>query len=107
MQFHLDEHVTPEIAEALRRRGVNVTTTADAGLLSAPDEAHVAYALREKRVIFTNDRDFLRLHSAGVEHCGIVYCAPQSKSIGEIFRHLALMHDCLEEDDMRGQVEYL
>lgn len=107
MLFHLDEHVDPAIAEALRRRGIDVTTTADAELLSASDEEHVVYALNEQRVIFTNDRDFLRLHADGVKHYGIVYCPPQSRTIGEVFRHLALMHDCLEDTEMIGEVEYL
>jgi arylsulfatase A-like enzyme len=52
----------PPIAAGLRGHGIDVTTTADAQLLSADDEDHVAFALREGRVIFTNDADFLRLH---------------------------------------------
>jgi hypothetical protein len=44
IRFHLDEHVASAIAEGLRRRGIDVTTTADAGLLDAPDEDHLAFA---------------------------------------------------------------
>lgn len=107
MRFHLDEQVDPAIAEGLRHRGIDVTTSQSAGLLSAPDKDHVAFALEEQRVIFTNDRDFLRIHSRGGAHCGIVYSPPQAKSIGEIIRFLGLMHDCLAADEMHGQVEYL
>ena len=32
MRFHLDEHVPHAIAEGLRRRGIDVTTTVEAGL---------------------------------------------------------------------------
>lgn len=84
MKFHLDEHVNPAIAQSLRRRGINVTTTEDANLVSATDVDHVAFALREGRVIFTNDSDFLRLHAEGVRHAGIAYCAPQTRAVGEI-----------------------
>jgi predicted nuclease of predicted toxin-antitoxin system len=107
LRFHLDEHVDPVIAEALRQRGIDVTTTRSAGLISAPDHAHVAYCIEQHRVIFTNDADFLRIDSGGDEHFGIVYSAPQARNTGHIVRHLCLMHDCLEEDEMRGKVEYL
>ena len=107
MRFHLDEHVDPAIAVGLRRRGIDVTTTADANLLSAPDPEHVEFALRELRVVFTNDSDFLALHQSGVHHYGIAYCERSARSIGEIIRHLCLMNDCLADDEMVGCVEYL
>ena len=84
----------------------DVTTTPDAKLQGADDLAHIAYALGEARVIFTQDDDFLRHHHAGVPHAGIVYSKQGSRTIGEIVRHLKLMHDCLDDADMAGQVEY-
>jgi predicted nuclease of predicted toxin-antitoxin system len=107
MRFHLDEHVDTAIAHGLRLRGIDVTTTSDAGLLNAPDESHLQFARREGRVIFTNDPDFLRFASISTEHPGIAYCARTARSIGYIVRHLCPMHDCLEADQMRGQIEYL
>ena len=62
------------VAQGLRRRGIDVTTTADAGLLGAGDPDHIAFAVANGRVIFSNDPDFLRLHDEGVEHPGIAYC---------------------------------
>ena len=106
MRFHLDEHVADAVATGLRRRGIDVTTTSDAGLLDAADEAHIAFALREGRVVFTQDRDFLRLHADGISHAGIVYAAQGSRTIGEIIRFLVLLHDSTEEADMVGRVEY-
>ena len=58
LRFHLDEHIDSAIADGLRRRGIDVTTTAEAGLRGAGDEAHVAFALSEGRVVVTNDADF-------------------------------------------------
>ena len=107
LRFHLDEHVPHAVANGLRRRRIDVTTTTEAGLLGADDEAHVAFALRESRVIFTNDRDFLRLAASGAAHAGIVYCPPADSRIGEIIRYLALMHECLDPEDMMNHVEYL
>ncbi len=107
IQFHLDEHVANAIAHGLRLRDIDVSTTVDAGLQGAEDLAHIAYALTEGRVIFTQDDDFLRHHHTGVTHAGIVYSKQGSRTTGEIVRYLKLMHDCLDESDMAGQLEYL
>jgi predicted nuclease of predicted toxin-antitoxin system len=61
IRFHLDEHVPHAIAEGLRRRGIDVTTTVEAGLRSATDDVHLAYAVEQRRVVVTNDPDFLVL----------------------------------------------
>jgi len=74
IRFHLDEHCPHAIAAGLRRRGIDVTTATDAGLLSAADDAHVVYALAHGRVIFTEDDDYLALDARGVSHAGIAYC---------------------------------
>ena len=75
IRFHLDEHVNPRVAAGLRLRGIDVTTTTEAGLLRTSDEDHIAFAVSQNRVIFTQDADFLRLHAAGISHPGIGYCA--------------------------------
>lgn len=106
IRFHLDQHVANSVALGLRLRGVDVSTTHEAGLQDAADLAHIEYALAEERVIFTQDDDFLRHHEAGVPHAGIVYSKQGSRSIGEIVHYLKLMNDCLAPDDMIGKVEY-
>ena len=95
------------MAHGLRRRQIDVTTTTEAGLLNAADEAHVEFALREARVIFTNDAGFLRRSAQGIPHAGIVYCPPGASRIGDVVRYLALMHDCLDPQDVANRVEYL
>lgn len=107
IRFHLNEHIPQAVADGLRRRGIDVTTTSDADLLSAADVEHVRFALTETRVIFTQDSDYLRLAALGAEHCGIVYCPQQSLSIGEIVRSLTLFWEVMEPDEMKGRVEYL
>ena len=107
LRFHLDEHVAHAIAHGLRQRQIDVTTTTDAGLLSAPDDDHLEFASREQRVIFTNDSDFLRLAADGRPHTGIVYSPPEASSIGDVIRFLALLHDCLSPDDVANRIEYL
>jgi len=105
--FHLDENCDRAIAEGLRRRGVDVTTTPDAGLLHAGDELQIAYALALRRVIFTQDRDFLRLHASHLPHAGIAYCDKDTKSIGEIITMLVLIWEVYEPGEMVDRVEFI
>jgi predicted nuclease of predicted toxin-antitoxin system len=62
IRFHLDENVSNSIAEGLRRRGIDVTTTPEIGLIAASDAQQIAFALSQNRVIFTHDDDFVVLH---------------------------------------------
>ncbi|MGE0756763.1 MAG: hypothetical protein AB7O38_07075 [Pirellulaceae bacterium] len=58
-------------------------------------------------MIYTNDADFLSLATSGVQHAGIVYCSPGSRSIGDVIRRLALMHACMQPDEMMNRVEFM
>ena len=95
------------LPEGLRRRGVDVTTTPEVGLLHASDEKQIAYALPLGRVIFTQDRDFLKLHAASVPHAGIAYCDKDTKSIGEIITMLILIWEVYEPEEMGNRVEFI
>lgn len=71
-RFHLDESVHSDIADGLRQRGRDCTTSQEVGLLEASDEAQLAFALNDRRVIITRDSDFAVLHATGVRHAGIL-----------------------------------
>src|SRR4051794_6239991 len=100
LRFYLDEHVDSAVADGLRRRGIDVTTTTDAGLRGADDTDHIAFGLAQGRVVFTNDSDFLRLHDEGADHAGMAYCHQQSRSVGEIIRAPDLMWEIPEPEEM-------
>jgi predicted nuclease of predicted toxin-antitoxin system len=85
IRFHLDEHISAHIAAGLRRRNIDVTTAAEAGLIGATDVAHLEFAVSSGRVVVTQDDDFLRLHAQGVNHAGIT----------------------LSPEEMAGRVEFL
>lgn len=106
VKYYLDEHVHPAIAAGLRRRGVNVLTTQEAGMLGASDEEHLILAANQERVIFTQDEDFLRLHARGEEHEGIVY-ARQRTAIGYIVRSLMLIFEVISADEMKNRIEFI
>jgi predicted nuclease of predicted toxin-antitoxin system len=107
IRFHLDEHCHRALAEGLRRRGIDVTTTPEAGLMSATDEQQLAYSSDSGRVLFTQDRDLLRLNAAGVAHAGIAYCDQDTKSIGALIQGLVLIWELLEPSEMVNRVEFL
>lgn len=107
IRFHLDEHVDTDIALALRRHGVDVTTTVEAGLRTKSDEDHFRFATAERRVIVTDDPDFIRLAGRSPDHPGIVVCHRSSRSIGQVIQGLILVYEVLTPEEMRGRVEYL
>jgi predicted nuclease of predicted toxin-antitoxin system len=107
IKFHLDDYVSPAVADGIRRRGMDVTTTIDAGLQGADDVDHIAFALPAGRVIVTHDDDYLALHAQGVRHAGIAYCHQHPRSVGQIISTLVLIWQVLEPAEMEGRVEYL
>jgi predicted nuclease of predicted toxin-antitoxin system len=107
IRFHLDENVDPRVASGLRLHAIDVTVTAEAGLLAASDLDQLDYIAREDRVIITQDHDFLRLHSAGHSHPGIAFYQAGTRSIGQVIRGARLIWELLEPAEMQNRVEYL
>ncbi len=106
IRFHLDEHMDPAIAQALRRAGIDVTKSADRQLLGQLDETHFVQAQAERRVIVTDDTDFIVLSRSDPTHPGIVFCRRTQHTLGDIIRFLILMHGVYEPADLVGQIEY-
>ena len=107
IRFHLDEHVDPDIARALRQHDIDVTTTVEVGLRTQSDEAQLAFIRQERRVIVTHDADFLRFASRSNDHPGIAYSHKTARSLGDMIRSLILIYEVLEPGDMAGRVEFL
>ncbi|HEX3601796.1 MAG TPA: DUF5615 family PIN-like protein [Lacipirellulaceae bacterium] len=107
VRYHLDENVDPAVAEGLRRRGVDVTTTQAVDLMRASDDKQLEYALAEGRTLVTHDEDFLAMAKEGIQNAGIAYCHPQSRTIGQMIAALLLIRDCLTPSDMMNHIEFL
>lgn len=107
LKFHLDEQVATALATGLRRHGIDVTTTAAAGLRNRRDTEQLEFALQESRVVVTHDRDFQKLHALGTPHTGIAWCRQDKYSVGELLSLLVLMDACYSADEMAGRVEFL
>ena len=58
IRFHLDENIDPNVAKALRRQGIDVTTSQEMNLLGQPDEVQFDFVFSQKRVIVTHETDF-------------------------------------------------
>lgn len=107
IKFHLDENVSNAIANGLRIREIDVTTSPEEGLIGVSDKEQLAFALSQQRVIFTFDDDFLSLASTGIEHAGIIYTRQQRRSIGKIIGDLVLVWECLDSEYIYGRIEFL
>lgn len=107
IRYHLDEHVDPAVAEGLRQRGVDVTTTVEAGLTGASDMDQLAFAAAQGRVFVTRDRDFLVLDSEGVGHAGIAFWHSRRRNVGQLVLDLVLLWRAVTAEEIHGRVEYV
>lgn len=107
MTFHTDDNVAEAVALGLRRRGFDVTTTPEAGLRGASDEAQLAYCLVQGRVMISHDADMLRLASSGTPHAGVAYARNQRYPVGDLVRRLLALASRLTAGEMRNRVEFL
>ena len=76
VKYYLEENVPPQVAEGLRRRGVDATGADAEGMRRAYDEDQSARAAGEGRCLVARDRDdFFRLtvrqYDEGVSHRGV------------------------------------
>ena len=107
LKFHLDENVHHAIARALSARGIDVTTTTEAGLLSKDDPTQLAFANSAKRVLVTHDGPLLALAEITAGHAGIAFSQKDTLSIGQLTRALIRLHDQFSSSDIAGRIEFL
>lgn len=111
--LYTDEDVTDDLAPALRRRGYDAQSTAEAGNLSLSDENQLRYATEQGKTILTyNIEDFVSLthqwHEQGIAHAGIILSEQFSqRRFGELLRRLLRLLDSLTADEMHQQIIYL
>lgn len=108
VRFLIDEHIDHAIAAALRLRGYDVLTLADANLLGADDLlAILPFAIAENRVLVTRDADFLALHVRGESHAGIVHWHGKKHNVKEAIHYLLQLVRKETSESMAGQVRYV
>lgn len=82
IRFYLDENVQTFIAEQLKRRGIEVVTVRELGLLGDEDINHLERAAQMGYVLCTHDSDYVDLAADGREHAGIVFGQQHKHTIG-------------------------
>jgi hypothetical protein len=113
MKLHLDEDADAHaLLNALRQRGLDVSSSRELALLQCSDEKQLEWAFKQGRAIYTyNASDFCRLHSEfirhGRHHAGIIIGDQQVLSIGEETRRLLKISDARTAADMRDNLEFL
>lgn len=109
LRLYFDECQNARVLAGIRRRGIDVVSAADEGLLGAGDEEHLRRAIELSRVIVTGDQDFLRLAhdltEAGETFPGLIF-VPNDMPIGHAVRGLEIAAMVLDPADMVGQIEW-
>jgi predicted nuclease of predicted toxin-antitoxin system len=76
-RLYMDEQFPKIVSQLLREMGHDILTVQEAGKgnLGIPDEDVLSFAIAENRAVVTLNRDdFIRLHRADSQHCGIIVC---------------------------------
>ena len=110
LKLHLNEHLSPRLAEQLRQHGFDVTSTVELDMLAADDDKQLAYAASTQRAIVTfNHRDFAVRHDAymaeGKEHWGIILSTEEDMDV--LRRRLLRLLNTFSEDELKNQVQWL
>jgi hypothetical protein len=110
LPLYADECVDGRILAGLRRRGIDITTADEQGLLSADDVQHVARAAELGRCLVTSDRDFLviasNLLSRELFFPGLFFIQSHAK-VGEAVRALAEAALFRDPVDMKDRIDWI
>lgn len=107
LRFYLDENMDPEIAEQLRRRGIDALTARDVSLLKVSDGVQLRYAATDGRVLCTKDSDFANPANWNVEHDGIAFFPDSNVSIGCMVEALQEVHRAESPESMKNSLRFL
>ena len=102
-RFYANENFPLPVVAALREAGHDVLTVQETGRANQqwPDEAVLAFAIREGRCVLTlNRRHFMRLHQKVPAHHGIVVC----KYDPDFAAQAAKIHTAVMEVNLAGRL---
>ena len=94
VSIQCDEHVKRSVIEGLRARGVDVHTAEEENIKGVPDAYLLDHCIRKKRVLLTNDSDFLDIIEGRV-HPGIIFITSQFAPVGDIIRAVIILVDTM------------
>lgn len=94
------------VTNGVSDRGIDAIPAQQAGLAGYSDEIVLEADTRLGRVVYTNDRDYLRIHSTGVPHAGIIFHREGKYSINQAIEDLEIACKVFEMDEMRNRVHW-
>ena len=111
LAFYMDHHVPKAITNGLRLRDVDVLTAHEDGTDEYEDPALLDRATELKRVLFTQDDDFLGEASGrmqkNISFYGVIYAHQLRVSIGTCVNDLELIAKSCDPEDIIGKVQFL
>jgi hypothetical protein len=111
--LHLDEdNHDHDLAEALRRSGLETHRSGDHGMDATSDEDQLEFAAAHAFVLYTSNlRDYERLHrerlETGLTHAGIIFRPSRRWSVGEQARRILRIWEALSAEEMVNRIESL
>ncbi len=109
--LYSDESVDRRVVQGLRRRGVDVLTADDEGMLGASDEDQMRHAVESSRVLLTSDVDHLVLahhwSEKGKPHGGIVFLHQRALSVGRAIFGIDAMLRAVPDEAFANTVRFV
>jgi predicted nuclease of predicted toxin-antitoxin system len=108
ISFYFDEMMPREAAEALTKRGYQVSLAVDAGMAEKADPEHLKYATEQGLVLATYDRKFAGLTSQRTDHGGLVCLTVEHQGdVGMVVRLLTELAETHTPEEVAGHVFWL
>lgn len=109
--LYMDVHVPKSITDGIQRCGIDVVSAQADGAATATDEELLQLAVKQSRLLFTQDNDFLeiasRWQSEEKPFPGIIYGHQLRCSIGRTIEDLELICTCMHAEELDSQVVHL
>jgi len=109
--FYLDENVHRGIRDGLRLRNIDVLSVQEDGRTGSSDPVILERAIKLKRVLFSQDDDFLeeatRCQKEGKYFYGVIYAHKLSVSVGDCIRDLEIIAIAAHPEELANQIQYL
>ena len=110
VRLYLDADVDVKLATSLRRAGYDCVSARKVGSATLDDEAQLAFAAREGRVLLTHNIQhfvpiFERWWHAGLSHSGIV--VSQQIPLGELQRRVIRLLETVTASEMVDNIRNL
>ena len=106
MKFLADEHIELSVVTGLTLLGIDVISINEAGKRGSDDEEILSYAKKNDRIVITRDSDFVKLHSRGIKHAGIVFI-PKFLEIGKLIEEIEKVSIIFELEHIRDSIIFI